>query len=139
MSCKNCDSPNEIINRFNHFYILTILYQGPIHGYQIINQYKQRIKKNISPSVVYPFLEELEKNGYLNHTTTLIKEKNRKTYHLTQAGQTYCTNIFATINEIFAPVCTIGIRHCPTCTCTIYKNTQHKTPNNTKTPSDAPK
>ncbi|MDR0471679.1 MAG: PadR family transcriptional regulator [Nitrososphaerota archaeon] len=132
MSDKNTENSNRIINSFTHFYILTQLYGGPIHGYQIINHYKRHIKKPLSPNAVYPFLQELEEQGYLTHTTTQIKEKNRKTYHLTPSGQAYCNNIFATFNEIFTPACKTGLHTCPPCTCPIYKNIHNnKPPNNT--------
>jgi DNA-binding PadR family transcriptional regulator len=131
MSVKDTESSNRIINSFSHFYILTLLYSGPIHGYQIINQYKRHIKKPLSPSTVYTFLQELETKGYLTHTTTLIKEKNRKIYHLTPVGQAYCNNIFITFNEIFTPACKTVLHTCPPCTCPIYKNIHNKPPNNT--------
>ena len=49
---------NAIVSDFSRVYILTILYEGPAHGYQIINRFKKRVKKDVSPSLVYPFLQQ---------------------------------------------------------------------------------
>ncbi|NIQ06216.1 MAG: hypothetical protein GWO20_10990, partial [Candidatus Korarchaeota archaeon] len=47
---------DELISDFSRFYILTILYEGPAHGYRILSKFKKRVGKEISPSLVYPFL-----------------------------------------------------------------------------------
>ena len=60
MSNKEMD---EIVSDFSRFYILTILYEGPQHGYSIISKFRKRIGKEISPSLVYPFLGQLERKG----------------------------------------------------------------------------
>ena len=57
------ESIDELISDFSRFYILTILYEGPAHGYSIISQFKKRVKKEISPSIVYPFLQQLKKKA----------------------------------------------------------------------------
>ncbi len=46
---------------FSRFYILTMLYEAPQHGYSILSTFKERTGKEISPSLVYPFLRQLEK------------------------------------------------------------------------------
>ncbi len=51
---------NEIVSDFSRVYILTILHEGPAHGYEIISKFKKVIGKDISPSLVYPFLKTLE-------------------------------------------------------------------------------
>ena len=69
---------DDLISDFSRFYILTILYEGPAHGYSIINQFKKRVKKEISPSLVYPFLQQLEEKGLVTHTKKLVGEKEKK-------------------------------------------------------------
>ena len=58
---------DDLISDFSRFYILTILYEGPAHGYSIISRFKKRVKKEISPSLVYPFLQQLEEKGLVKH------------------------------------------------------------------------
>ena len=69
---------DDLISDFSRFYILTILYEGPAHGYSIISQFKKRVKKEVSPSLVYPFLEQLEEKGLVTHTQKPVGEKERK-------------------------------------------------------------
>jgi len=61
------ENMDEIISDFSRFYILTILYEGPSHGYSIISRFKKRVKKDVSPSLVYPFLQQLEEKGLVKH------------------------------------------------------------------------
>ncbi|MDR0471681.1 MAG: PadR family transcriptional regulator [Nitrososphaerota archaeon] len=93
----------SLLGNFNRLYILMILCKGPVHGYQIITQFQHDLQKNISPSLVYPFLSRLETHGYITHTTAIIGEKQRKTYTLTPKGQTFCHTLFQLFTAIFAP------------------------------------
>ncbi|MCL2477701.1 PadR family transcriptional regulator [Candidatus Bathycorpusculum sp.] len=103
MTPQSSLKPHKLLTDFNRLYILTQLYSGPQYGYQLISSAQTTLKKNLSPSAVYPFLEQLETNGYLTHTTTLIGERQRKTYQLTPKGQMLCLELFSRFSEIFAP------------------------------------
>ncbi|MCL2477800.1 PadR family transcriptional regulator [Candidatus Bathycorpusculum sp.] len=103
MKNKPSLNPSELLTDFNRLYILTQLHQGPQYGYQLITQFRTNLQKNISPSAVYPFLKQLETNGYLTHTTTLIGERQRKTCQLTPKGQDFCQTLFQLFTAIFAP------------------------------------
>jgi DNA-binding PadR family transcriptional regulator len=48
--------------------IIMWLYEQPLHGYAIINNIKTRLKRNVSPSLVYPFLHQLEEKGLVKFT-----------------------------------------------------------------------
>src|SRR3990172_6730141 len=78
---------DDLISDFSRFYILTILYEGPAHGYSIINQFKKRVKKEVSPSLVYPFLQQLEEKGLVRNTQKPVGEKERKVFELTEEGK----------------------------------------------------
>ncbi|MBS7627893.1 helix-turn-helix transcriptional regulator, partial [Candidatus Bathyarchaeota archaeon] len=52
---------------FTRLYVLMILYEGPIHGYKILGEFKKRLGKDVSPSLVYPFLQTLEQRGLLKY------------------------------------------------------------------------
>ena len=68
---KSATSIEELLSNFSRFYILTILYEGPAHGYSILSRFKQRMGKEISPSLVYPFLQQLEEKGLVKHTKVI--------------------------------------------------------------------
>jgi len=91
-----------IISDFSRFYILTILYEGPAHGYQIINRFKKRVKKDVSPSLVYPFLQQLEEKGLVTHTTEPVGQKQRKIFRLTEEGRKVCTGLFKRFADLIA-------------------------------------
>jgi DNA-binding PadR family transcriptional regulator len=74
---------NEIVSDFSRVYILTILYEGPVHGYEIISKFKKVIGKDISPSLVYPFLKQLEQKKLVTHTLKPVGHKKRKIFVIT--------------------------------------------------------
>ena len=82
---------DDLISDFSRLYILTILYEGPAHGYSIISQFKKRVKKEVSPSLVYPFLQQLEEKGLVTYTQKPVGEKERKIFELTEEGRELCT------------------------------------------------
>src|SRR3990170_7588675 len=88
------ESIDELISDFSRFYILTILYEGPAHGYQILSRFKQRVKKKVSPSLVYPFLQQLEEKGLVKHTIKPVGEKEKKVFELTKKGRELTTVLF---------------------------------------------
>jgi len=112
---------DELISDFSRFYILTILYEGPAHGYSIINQFKKRVKKEISPSLVYPFLQQLEEKGLVIHTQKPVGEKERKIFELTKEGRELCTGLFKRFAELVAIAIEPSMYVCAHCGCKVYE------------------
>ena len=69
---------DDLISDFSRFYILTILYEGPAHGYSIISRFKKRVKKEVSPSLVYPSCSSWKKKVWSKHEVKRTGEKERK-------------------------------------------------------------
>ncbi|GAA1960842.1 PadR family transcriptional regulator [Catenulispora subtropica] len=67
-------------------YLLKLLAESPKHGYEIIQQLKERFQGLYAPSAgtVYPRLSRLESEGLIRHETD---ERGRKVYHITDAGR----------------------------------------------------
>ena len=120
---KENNPPNidELISDFSRFYILTILYEGPAHGYSIINQFKKRVKKEVSPSLVYPFLQQLEEKGLVTHTQKPVGEKERKVFELTEEGRDLCTGLFKSFAELVAIAIEPSLYVCAHCGCKVYE------------------
>ncbi|MCW4002471.1 MAG: helix-turn-helix transcriptional regulator [Candidatus Bathyarchaeota archaeon] len=120
---KNNQTENidELISDFSRFYILTILYEGPAHGYSIISQFKKRVKKEISPSLVYPFLQQLEEKGSVKHTIKPVGEKERKIFELTYEGRELCTTLFKRFAELVSIAITPSLDVCAHCGCKVYE------------------
>jgi DNA-binding PadR family transcriptional regulator len=66
-------------------YLLKLLDESPRHGYEIIQQLKERFAGLYAPSAgtVYPRLARLESEGLVRHET----DGGRKIYHITDAGR----------------------------------------------------
>jgi DNA-binding PadR family transcriptional regulator len=115
------ENMNELISDFSRFYILTILYEGPAHGYSIISQFKKRVKKEISPSLVYPFLQQLEEKGLVKHSSEMVGEKERKIFELTAAGRELATSLFKRFAELVSIAIEPSLDICAHCGCKVYE------------------
>jgi PadR family transcriptional regulator PadR len=124
---EDSHSMDELVSDFSRFYILTILYEGPAHGYSIINQFKQRVKKEISPSLVYPFLSQLEEKGYVTHSIEPVGEKERKIFMLTDEGKQLCTRLFKRFAELVSIAIAPSLDVCAHCGCKIYEGAHQET------------
>ena len=118
MTGKDLD---EILSDFSRFYILTILYEGPHHGYKIITKFRKRLKKNITPSLVYPFLQSIEQNGLAKHTLESVGKKEKKIYELTEKGKKLCTQLFKRFALIVATAIESSLRVCAHCGSKVYE------------------
>lgn len=112
---------DELLSDFSRFYILTILYEGPAHGYQIMSQFKKRVKKEISPSLVYPFLEQLEDKGYVKHTLQPVGDKVKKVFALTDEGRELCTCLFKRFAGLVSIAIEPSLQVCAHCGCKVYE------------------
>jgi DNA-binding PadR family transcriptional regulator len=120
------ESMDELISDFSRFYILTILYEGPAHGYSIISQFKKRVKKEISPSLVYPFLQQLEEKGLVKHEEKPVGDKVRKVFELTEEGRELCTGLFKRFAELVAIAIEPSLYVCAHCGCKVYEGGYHE-------------
>jgi DNA-binding PadR family transcriptional regulator len=118
---KHSESMDDLISDFSRFYILTILFEGPAHGYSIISRFKKRVKKDVSPSLVYPFLQQLEEKGLVKHTVKPVGEKERKIFELTQAGRELCTDLFKRFAELVSIAIEPSLYVCAHCGCKVYE------------------
>jgi DNA-binding PadR family transcriptional regulator len=115
------ENMDQLVSDFSRFYILTILYEGPAHGYQIISRFKKRVKKDVSPSLVYPFLQQLEEKGLVKHTVKPVGEKKRKVFELTEEGRELCTGLFKRFAQLVSIAIEPSLYVCAHCGCKIYE------------------
>ena len=114
-------SINEFISDFSRFYILTILYEKPSHGYEILRIFQTRLRKKVSPSLVYPFLQQLERKGFVKHRVKKIGEKKKKVFELTDDGKELCTVLFKRFSNLVSVAITPGLDVCAHCGCKVYE------------------
>jgi len=112
---------NGIVSDFSRFYVLTILYEGPHHGYSIISKFKKRIGKDISPSLVYPFLSQLEKKGLVKHSLKPVGKKKKKVFELTEKGRELCSMLFKRFSALVSVAIEPSLEVCASCGCKVYE------------------
>lgn len=115
------ESLDEFLSDFSRFYILMILYEGPVHGYSILNRFKQRVGKEISPSLVYPFLQQLEEKGLVKHEMKPVGEKEKKVFELTKEGKQLCTGLFKRFAGLVSIAIEPSLYECAHCGCKVYE------------------
>jgi len=111
----------ELLSDFSRFYILTILYEGPAHGYSILDRFKKRIGKEVSPSLVYPFLQELEERGLVKHKIKPVGEKEKKVFKLTKEGREVCIRLFKRFANLLSIALEPSLEVCAHCGCKVYE------------------
>jgi len=116
----------EFISDFSRFYILVILYEGPAHGYNIISKFRKRIGKEISPSLVYPFLKQSGQKSLVNHTVKPIGEKERKVFELTGEGKELCTRLFKRFVNLVSVAIEPSLEVCAHCGCKVCEGGYHE-------------
>jgi len=81
--------------------ILAVLADGPLNGYQVIQEISERTDGvwRPSPGSVYPTISQLEDEGLLEGDD----ERGRRTLQLTASGRAYLTQHEDEIAEVWAP------------------------------------
>jgi len=71
------------------FFVLCVLHQKPMHGYEVVQAVERTTKGCCSPSegTVYPVLNEFEAGGYLSSRAEVVQGRERKIYALTDKGR----------------------------------------------------
>ena len=65
--------------------VLAVLSHGDTYGYVLTQSVKQTM--DISESTLYPVLRRLQKDGCLETYDQPFQGRNRRYYHITEAGQ----------------------------------------------------
>jgi DNA-binding PadR family transcriptional regulator len=71
------------------FFVLCVLHQKPMHGYEVVQAVERTTNGCCSPTegTVYPMLNEFEAGGYPTARTDVVQGRERKVYTLTQRGR----------------------------------------------------
>lgn len=82
--------------------VLGFLKSEPMHGYKIIKSIRQNFGIYFGPSTIYPYLNNLEKNGYIKSQWDVNSDRPRKVYHITSEGNSLLTGC----EQSFKFICT---------------------------------
>lgn len=71
------------------FFVLCVLHQKPMHGYEVVQAVERSTGGCCSPTegTVYPMLNEFEAGGYLAAHAEFVHGRERKVYALTDKGR----------------------------------------------------
>lgn len=71
------------------FFILSVLHQRPMHGYEVARAVEDTTNGCCSPTegTIYPVLREFEEGGFVTSATETVSGRERKTYTLTEKGR----------------------------------------------------
>jgi len=71
------------------FFILRVLHDRPMHGYDIARAVERTTNGCCSPTegTIYPVLREFEEGGYVTCAAEVVSGRQRKTYTLTEKGR----------------------------------------------------
>jgi DNA-binding PadR family transcriptional regulator len=117
----------NLLSDFDRLYILTLLYEGPTHGYAILQKFQERLKKKGSLGVVYPFLQQLEEKGMVAQKKEMHGDRERKVYALSPKGRRFCERLFKRFSSIVSTAIEPGLKQCTHCGCTLYDGGHRET------------
>ena len=71
------------------FFILCVLHQRPMHGYDVARAVEATTNGCCSPTegTIYPVLREFEEGGYVTAASEVVSGRERKVYTLTDKGR----------------------------------------------------
>ncbi|MGQ9538741.1 MAG: PadR family transcriptional regulator [Candidatus Bathycorpusculaceae bacterium] len=78
--------------------IIWLLYRKPSHGYELITEFKKLTGRKLKSSVVYPFLHQLEMEGFASSQWMVKGRRKVRHYSLTKRGE----ELLRKVREIFA-------------------------------------
>jgi DNA-binding PadR family transcriptional regulator len=71
------------------FFILCVLHQRPMYGYEVARAVENTTNGCCSPTegTIYPVLREFEEGGFVTCSSGIVSGRERKTYTLTDKGR----------------------------------------------------
>ena len=71
--------------------------------------------------MVYPFLQQLEQKGLVEHTIKHVGEKEKKVYELTEEGKELCERLFKRFAALVSVAIEPSLEICASCGCKVYE------------------
>lgn len=106
------------VSHVTRLYTLLLLKAKPRHGYSIITEIGEMTGDEPSTSHVYPFLSDLEEQGYVEAEKT--GDRGKKVYRLTADGEAFVDEQVGAFGQMLQAVLENSIVECDHCTCKVY-------------------
>jgi len=88
---------DSFLRRLEKPLILCLLLHKLRHGYELRTEFQRLTGKKLKPSIVYPFLHRLEREGFANSHWMIKGKRKIKHYTLTKSGE----ELFKRVKETF--------------------------------------
>ena len=75
----------------------------------------------MSPSLVYPFLQQLEQKRLVKHRIKKVGEKEKKVFELTDEGKELCIRLFKRFSNLVSVAIEPRLEICAHCGCKVYE------------------
>ncbi len=71
------------------FFMLCVLHQRPLHGYDVAKEVKIKTNGCCKPAegTIYPVLKQFEMGGYVTCASEIVSGRERKVYSITEKGR----------------------------------------------------
>lgn len=107
------------ITNLAKFYMLLLLNEKPVSGYELIRDIGQKLEKKISPGQVYPFLAKLQNSEYIR--TGIPGAREKKTYALTPEGKAFVKRMLLHFGELIDFAVEPRLTVCAHCGCKVFE------------------
>lgn len=84
---KQKDVMAKMLKSMLDMIVLKMLLEKPMHGYAFISAIRKRFGVYFGPSTIYPLLNNLEMEGYVESEWDVNASKPHKTYKITPKGK----------------------------------------------------
>ena len=93
--------------------VLGLLKSESMHGYKIMSNIRRNFGVYLGPSTIYPFLNNLEDNGYIKSQWDTTHDRPRKVYCLTPDGNSILVGCEQSFNNVCLQLNRIGMSRLP--------------------------
>jgi PadR family transcriptional regulator PadR len=93
--------------------VLGFLRSESMHGYKLITIIRRNFGVYFGPSTIYPYLNDLEKKGYIKSQWDINDDHPRKVYSLTPEGSSILIGIEQSFDSICLRLSRMGMRRLP--------------------------
>jgi DNA-binding PadR family transcriptional regulator len=119
---KLSEKPLEaVLDDLSKFYILLLLHETPSHGYGLITKYRRRTGRSLSAGTLYPFLQQLEEQGFVSPKDKPVGKRPRREYQLTRKGRVEVSHLLNRFATITAAAFKTNLEVCASCGCKVYE------------------
>ena len=91
----------SILTNPTKLFVMLMLHESDMHGYDIISAFKERLDKKLSPGQIYPLLKAMMSKGLVDFYEEYQGKRKRKVYTLTQKGKEECKESISKLKELF--------------------------------------